>query len=92
MANLSERMTDLNRAICDDVRERYIAGSLQSAEVRSALTPDADLRHEYDEAMKLIHSLTYACAKLREENDRLRLANWVNERIIQLGCESEKVS
>jgi len=88
-------MPNLRQAIAasESVRSKFLSGKPFSEEdVRMELAPDADLRHEYDEAMKLVHSLTYACAKLREENDRLRLANWVNERIIQLGCESEKVS
>lgn len=88
-------MPNLRQAIAasESVRTKFLTGKPFSEEdVRMELSPDADLRHEYDEAMKLVHSLTYACAKLREENDRLRLANWVNERIIQIGIDKEQPS
>ena len=92
MVSQADSLKAMNQAVCDGLRQMYVLGRLRESEVRKALTPDADLRHEYDEAMKLVFALTANVQRLREENDRLRLANWVNERIIQLGCESEKMS
>lgn len=88
MSNLRQQI-----AASESLRSKFLRGKpFSEADVRMELAPDAGLRHEYDEAMKLVHSLTYACTRLREENDRLRLANWVNERIIQIGIDKEQPS
>ena len=88
-------MSNLRQSIAasESLRSKFLHGKPFSEEdVRMELAPDADLRHEYDEAMKLVFALTAANQRLREENDRLRLANWINERIIQIGIDKEQAS
>ena len=79
-------MANLRQAIAasESVRMKFLTGKPFSEEdVRMELSPSTDLRKDYDEAMKLIFALTAACQKLREENDRLRLSNWINDSIIR---------
>src|SRR5690348_18268188 len=69
MVSQADSLKAMNQAVCDGLRQMYVLGRLRESEVRKALTPDADLRHEYDEAMKLVFALTANVQRLREEND-----------------------